>query len=235
MQYLKHQIQFQTGNREILTSDHIHHDPFIQLTLTTWVFSGSWRAGSVHKALYGTAWTYICGNILEVFNHSCYAVTTFIVQLQQSFLREICSQWQIVSLIEHFHHLFETTPMRLRCAVLFKHILHLPQLAWHSFTVIVKAIQGNREIGVFIWFHLMSVWLSSSDCKLLVIVCCHLYQSVSSQLTQHPFLGDKTISFAFMFLFWSFYFLKKILLTFTFSHLADAFFFQSDLQMLIYQ
>ena len=86
--------------------------------------------------------------MLEAFNHSCCAVMTFIVQLQPSFLREICSQWQIVSLIEHSHHLFETT-LFYRRAVLFQghFLLYLPPLAVHSF-FIVKAIQVDKEMSV---------------------------------------------------------------------------------------
>lgn len=103
--------------------------PFIYLTLTTcktlaevFLYCG---AGSVHVGLYGTAWTYICGcgHMLDVFNHGCYAVMTFMVQLQPSFLREICSHWQIVSLMEHFYHLFETTLLHVRQTVLYKGIL----------------------------------------------------------------------------------------------------------------
>ncbi len=78
---------------------------------------GQFKRGSVAQLEHIS----VC-NVLDVFNHSSYAVMTFIAQLQSSFLREICSQWQLVSLIERFHHLFETTLLYVRHAVLFKGI-----------------------------------------------------------------------------------------------------------------
>lgn len=67
------------------------------------------------------------------------AMLTFIVQVQLSFQREICSQWQTVSLIEHSYHLFGTSLLYVSCISQGHFLLHLPHLAMHcSYVFIVK-------------------------------------------------------------------------------------------------
>lgn len=98
----------------IETSGPISHSRqrFKILTVSIMTYSSSWHlqtarhwprfflycggAGSVPMWLHGTAWTYICATCWTL-NHSCYAVMTFIVVLQPSSLREICSQWRCIS------------------------------------------------------------------------------------------------------------------------------------------
>ena len=140
---LKHHDLFLTVNW-FKIPDHIHHDPNNPADTFNLQDIGrglcvSWGAGSAHMRLYGTAWTYICGcgNTLDVFNHSCYAVMTFIVQVQLSFQREICSQWQIVSLTEHSYHLFGTSLLYVSRLFQGHFLLHLPQLAMHCSCVFI--------------------------------------------------------------------------------------------------
>lgn len=131
--------------------------------------------------LYGTEHISVASCWMSLI--TAYAVIIFIVQLQPSFLREICSQWQIVSLIKHFLCLFETTLLR---SFQGQFHLHLCQLSVHSsYFLILKTIQIDKEIGV-------SCHPFMNDCKLAVFM---LSANVFSQQTWHSFFFAKTNPF----------------------------------------